>query len=126
MDYVDLDDLLAAATVFLDHPPEVRDYGLLESTLTRPRATVFGLDAYPSIHEKAAALLLSLVTNHGLIDGNKRLGWLAVNLFYGLNTQEFDPDLDLAYDLIMAIASGETDTIADVATVLRGWAGEAS
>src|ERR1700736_356805 len=79
------DDLLVASQGFLGHHPEVRDYGLLESALARPKATVFGEAAYPGIHEKAAALLDSLVNNHALVDGNKRLGWVAVRLFYGFN-----------------------------------------
>src|SRR5690348_8153418 len=83
--YLVLDDLLAAAEAMAGRPAEVRDYGLLESALARPQATVFGADAYADIHEKAAALLASLVGNHALVDGNKRLGVLAVYLFYGLN-----------------------------------------
>ena len=83
--YLELEDLLIAAEAFLSHPPNVRDYGLVESALARPKATVFGPDAYPTIHEKAAALLDSLVNDHALVDGNKRLGWVAVRLFYGFN-----------------------------------------
>jgi death-on-curing protein len=71
--HLDLDDLLAAAEAAVGRAPEVRDYGLLESALARPQSTVFGEDAYPGLHEKAAALLHSLVSNHALIDGNKRL-----------------------------------------------------
>ena len=53
---------------------------------TGPGATAFGSDdAYPSIHEKAAVLLESIVRNHPLVDGNKRLGWLAAYVCYGLN-----------------------------------------
>ncbi|HVQ49027.1 MAG TPA: type II toxin-antitoxin system death-on-curing family toxin, partial [Mycobacterium sp.] len=63
VDYLELDDLLVAASAFLGHRPEVRDYGLLESALARPQASVFGEDAYPTLHEKAAALLDSLVNN---------------------------------------------------------------
>ena len=55
----------------------VHDVGLLESALGRPRATVFGDDAYPDLHTKAAALLHSLARNHALVDGNKRLAWAA-------------------------------------------------
>ena len=65
--------------------PEVRNWGLLESALARPRASVFGEEAYPGLTGKAAALLHSLATNHALVDGNKRLGLVAVLLFYGMN-----------------------------------------
>ena len=63
----------------------VRDYGLLEAALARPRATAFGKDAYPGLDAKAAALLHSIARNHALIDGNKRLALAAVIAFYGLN-----------------------------------------
>ena len=65
---------------------EVRDYGLLESVLARPRAVVFGQDAYPTLDDKAAALLLSLVLNHALVDGNTRLGWFGVVTFCGVRS----------------------------------------
>jgi death on curing protein len=55
----------------------VRDYGLLSSALAPPAATVFGADAYPTVHGKAAALLHSLTTSRALVEGNKRLAWAA-------------------------------------------------
>jgi hypothetical protein len=67
---------------------------------------VFGVDAYPNIDEKAAALLESRVRNHTWIDGNKRLGWLAIVVFYGLNDITLDAPDDEAYDLVIAMASG--------------------
>jgi death-on-curing protein len=69
---------------FLGRQPEVRDFGSLESALARPKAMVFGADAYAGFHEKAAALLDSLVNNHALVGGHNRLGWVAIRLFYGL------------------------------------------
>ena len=56
----------------------VRDWGLLESALNRPQANIFGADAYPTLHEKVAALMHSLARNHALIDGNTRLAFMAV------------------------------------------------
>ena len=70
--YLEIGDLLLAAERILGHPPEIRDRGLLESALHRPQSTWFGEDVYPDLDQKAAALLLSLVGNHSLIDGNKR------------------------------------------------------
>ena len=61
----------------------VRDLGLLASGAHRPQTSLFGQDAYPSIDHKAAALLESLVRNHALVDGNKRLGWIAAMVFFG-------------------------------------------
>lgn len=56
---------------------EVRDHGLVESSAAGPRASAFGEDAYPTLHEKAAALVHSVARNHALVDGNKRLALIA-------------------------------------------------
>ena len=56
----------------------VRDVGLLESAVARPRTSLWGGDVYSTVGSKAAALLDSLVNSHALVDGSKRLGWLAV------------------------------------------------
>ncbi|OBA81868.1 death-on-curing protein [Mycobacterium sp. 1164966.3] len=121
-EYLDLDDLLAAAGAYLGQPPQVRDYGLLESALARPPTSVFGQDAYPTIHKKAAALLESLVKNRALIDGNKRLGWVAMRLFYGCNGYTIAASEDEKFDLVIAVATGELDTVAKVAHRLVGMA----
>jgi len=87
----------------------LRDIGLLDSAAHRPRSTVLGRDAYPSLHQKAAVLLESIVRNHPLVDGNKRLGWLALVVFYALNGIDVEVSDDEAYDLIIALASGQVD-----------------
>lgn len=84
----------------------VNDPGLLDSALHRPRSTVFGDEAYPGLAQKAAALLESLVVNHPLLDGNKRLGWLATVVFLGLNGVALDAPDDDAYDLVINVAQG--------------------
>ncbi|OBF86179.1 death-on-curing protein [Mycobacterium sp. 852002-51163_SCH5372311] len=114
-EYLDLDDLLAAAAAYLGRPPQVRDYGLLESALARPPTSVFGQDAYQTIHEKAAALLESLVKNRALVDGNKRLGWVAMRLFYGYNGYTIAASEDEKFELVIAVATGELDTVAKIA-----------
>ena len=76
-DYLDLPSLLDLAELLLGGPPTVRDMGLLSSAAARPATVAFGVEAYEDLWTKAAALLQSLVLNHALIDGNKRLGWLA-------------------------------------------------
>ncbi len=113
--YLDLEDLLASAEAFLGHQPEVRDWGLLESAVARPQATVFGQDAYPTVHLKAAALLASLVGNHALIDGNKRLGFVGTLLFYGYNGWRVVATDDEKFDLVMAVADGSLVDVADIA-----------
>lgn len=114
------EDLVAIATRIGRGDPQVRDLGLLESAAARPGTSVFGDDAYPDIETKAAALLESLVRNHALIDGNKRLGWLALLLFLALNGHRLDVDDDEAYDLVIGVAEGRHD-VASIVGVLRGW-----
>ena len=118
--HLDLDDLLAAAAAAVGHAPEVRDYGLLESAIARPQATVFGEDAYDGIHRKAAALLHSLVRNHALIDGNKRLGWVAVRLSYLFNDLDLRADHDDAFAFVMGVADGSIQEIDVMAEWLAG------
>jgi death on curing protein len=98
----------------------VRDLGLLDSAAHRPGAVLYGREAYPGLDRKAAALLDSLVGNHALVDGNKRLGWLAVVVFYGLNDVDLDAPDDPAYELVMAVARREL-SIDEIAGALAGW-----
>lgn len=115
-DYLSLDDVLAAAEAHLGRPAEVGDYGLLESALARPQATVFGEDAYPGVHEKAAALLQSLATNHALIDGNKRTAFVATALFYELNGHHVPGAAeDELFDLVIAVATGALGAVPQIA-----------
>ena len=88
----------------------MRDLGLLDAAVHRPRASVLGQDAYPDLLTKAAALLHSLARNHPLVDGNKRLAWLATYVFCAKNGVELDPDDDDAYDLVIGVAAGASST----------------
>jgi death-on-curing protein len=96
-------------------PVELRDAGLLEAALARPRASVFGRDAYPSLDEKAAALLQSLVGNHALVDGNKRIGFACTAVFLAVNGEPLTLSENEAYDLVMAIAAGELTELDEIA-----------
>ena len=118
MIYLDLDDLLHVAARTLDEV-QVRDAGLLESALARPRSTAFGADAYPSIHGKAAALLHSVARNHALVDGNKRLALAATIAYYGLNGFRLTLSNDEAYELVMAVAAGQLDDVDVIAARLE-------
>ncbi len=120
--YLSLEDLLGLADDL--NCFAVRDIGLLDSAAHRPGATAFGEDAYPSIHEKAAVLLESIVRNHPLVDGNKRLGWLATYVFYGLNGYDVIAPDDEAYDLIIALAAGKAD-FREAAAALESWTARA-
>ena len=102
----------------LGRQPDVRELGLLESALARPRASAFGKDAYPTIHEKSAALLHSLARNHALVDGNKRLALAATIAFYGMNGMRLTLTNDDAYELIIDVASGRLDDVEAIAALL--------
>jgi len=116
--YLALPELLHIAVRVIGTEPEVRDYGLLESALARPRATAFGSDAYPVLDAKAAALLHSLARSHALVDGNKRLALAATIAFYGVNGRRLTLTNDGAYELIMSVAEGKLDSVDDIAGVL--------
>jgi len=116
VDYLDLEDLLALTADL--HAGPVRDHGLLESAVARPRTSVFGEDAYPTLLDKAAALLHSLCKNHGLVDGNKRLAWLATDVFLRINEVVIEMSDDAAFALVMGVADGSLD-VPDIARALR-------
>jgi death-on-curing protein len=59
----------------------IRDLGLLESAVARPRATFGGVELYPDVFTKAAVLMDSLINNHPFVDGNKRTGLAAAAVF---------------------------------------------
>ena len=103
-------------------PVPLRDVGLLNAAAARPQTTVFGADAYATIWDKAAALLDSIVNNHPLIDGNKRLGWTACAVFLELNgASVVDASNDDVVELVTSIAAGRR-SIENVATALRSLA----
>jgi death-on-curing protein len=117
--FLDLDALLHIAQRTLGTTPEVRDYGLLESALARPRASAFGEDAYAEIHDKAAALMHSLAKNRALVDGNKRLALAATLAFYGMNGLRLTLTNDDAYELVIRVATGQLDDVPAIAATLR-------
>lgn len=120
-EYLDLEDLLAVARLAVDGKVLVRDHGLLESAAARPRTSVFGQDAYPDLHVKAAALLHSLVSNHALVDGNKRLAWLATFVFLDANGQRMLTGQTSVVELVVAVAAGELADLEKIAEPLRAW-----
>lgn len=108
-EYPAANEVLIVAEYACGFRPLVRDPGLFESNLMRPTATVFGNDAYPTVWDKAAALLHSFVTTQSLADGNKRTGWAACWLLLGLNGHRLSAalDVDAAEKFILAIAGAE-------------------
>jgi death-on-curing protein len=86
---------------------DIRDLGALESALAQPRMTFGGTELYPSIAEKAASLGFSLINNHPFVDGNKRTGHAAMEVFLILNGYEIEASTDEQERVILQVASGE-------------------
>ncbi|WP_285114540.1 type II toxin-antitoxin system death-on-curing family toxin [Leifsonia sp. fls2-241-R2A-40a] len=109
-------------TVHGDEPLKfVRDTVLLQSALERPAATLFGLDAYPDVYAKGAALLHSVLRNHALLDGNKRTGWILCVLFFTINGYDERYDEDAMFDFVLAVAAGDIEDIGEIARRLSSW-----
>jgi death-on-curing protein len=116
VEYLDLDDVVEMVRTLEVGP--IRDVGLLDSAVNRPRASAFGDDAYLTLDLKAAALLHSLTKNHALVDGNKRLAWLCTVVFCDLNGLSPQLSDDEAFGLVWEIASSSLD-IAPIRKRLR-------
>jgi death-on-curing protein len=119
--YLTVEQAVRIARAAVGGPIEVRDVGLLESAVHRPRASVLGQDAYPDLFAKAGALLHSLARNHPLVDGNKRLAWLATWVCLAKNGTVLDPDDAAAYDLVVGVAAGDIDDVDTIARVLASF-----
>ncbi|MBZ2408542.1 type II toxin-antitoxin system death-on-curing family toxin [Streptomyces albidoflavus] len=121
--YVQLDEILAIAAKINGTGHSVRDLGLLVSAVERPRTNVFGAELYPTLHDKAAALLHALARNHALIDGNKRTAWLAMRFFLrvnGLPAGHPVPPVQEAGPFVEAVAQDHCD-VSVIAKRLTEW-----
>ncbi len=88
--------------------PGVRDAGGAESAVAQPKMTFGGEDFYPTLADKAAALGFSLIKNHAFIDGNKRVGHAAMEVFLVINGHQIDCDVDEQERVIKSVAAGTT------------------
>jgi death on curing protein len=121
--YIQIDEILAIARKVNGTEHSVRDMGLLVSAIERPRTNVFGVEMYPTVHEKAAALLHSVARNHALIDGNKRTAWLAMRVFLRLNgvsAATAPPPVSAAGPFVEEVAQDNVDVPA-IAKRLSVW-----
>lgn len=96
----------------------VRDLGLLDSAILRPRSSAFGQDAYPDLRTKAAALMHSIARNHALVDGNKRLALHATVVFLRINNAASSISTEEMVKLVLDVATGSAD-VAEIAERLR-------
>lgn len=86
--------------------PGLRDSGALHSSIAQPRATFSQQELYPTIGDKAAALGFSLIMNHPFVDGNKRVGHAAMEVFLILNGYELAASTDEQEDIFLRVAAG--------------------
>src|SRR6476620_9827747 len=101
--YLDIEDALQVVDRYGFH---IRDIGLLASALGRPATTVMGVEAYPQLALKAAALMESVARFHPLIDGNKRTAWTLMVLMLWINGYRHDFGTDEAFELVVGVAAG--------------------
>ncbi|WP_435176921.1 type II toxin-antitoxin system death-on-curing family toxin [Actinacidiphila sp. bgisy145] len=121
--YLQIDEVLAIARAVNGTDHSVRDMGLLVSAVERPRTDAFGVELYPALHEKAAALMHSVARNHALIDGNKRTAWLAMRVFLRFNgaaTRTAPPPVSVAGPFVEDVAQ-DTIGIPVIAGRLSSW-----
>jgi death-on-curing protein len=109
MRYLSADEIIRMNARVLGHENGLRDRDLLESAVGRPQASAFLQDAFPTLVEKAAALLHSLVMNHAFVDGNKRTATAAVILFLRDNGLTENWKQEHALRFILEIADGKHD-----------------
>ena len=94
----------------------IRERGALESAVAQPKMTFEGKDLYPTLAEKAAALGHALIQNHPFLDGNKRIGHAAIEVFLLLNGYELHASVDEQEGIVLGVARGEMSR-----TELSGW-----
>lgn len=95
----------------------LRDEGLLESALSRPRNR-WAYDLDVTIHQLAAELAYGLSRNHPFIDGNKRISLLSIRAFLRRNSRRFNPDLLTSVTMIENLAAGSV-TLDDLAAWIK-------
>jgi death-on-curing protein len=118
-----VDEILTIARKVNGTERSVRDMGLLVSAIERPRTNLFGAELYPTLHEKAAALLHSVARNRALIDGNKRTARLAMRVFLrfnGVSAGNVPPPVSVAGPFVEDVAQDTIDVPA-IAKRLAAW-----
>jgi len=118
--YLTTDDVQMLNGQFVG-PDMLRDFGLLDSAVMRPQASAFGEDAYPTLHEKGAALLHGLARNHPFVDANKRTAWAATSVFYQINGHLLQVEDGAVVALVVDVAEGQLD-VPNIAAQLKSWA----
>ncbi|THG30808.1 type II toxin-antitoxin system death-on-curing family toxin [Naasia lichenicola] len=111
-EYLSVDDVVQIVEIFTEAPlrESVRDMGLLIAAVDRPAIQYGGRDVYPNLADKAASLMESLARNSALFDGNKRLAWLATNVFLELNHAALHFNDNESFSLLREVSQGYIST----------------
>lgn len=96
----------------------VKDKALLDSSLNRPKQSVFGNDAYKTIYDKATALFHSLIKNHVFHNGNKRTALIVLVVFLQINEIRFNMLQEQAEDFVVDIAKDKY-TFEEISKMIR-------
>jgi death on curing protein len=118
--YLTADDVLRINERFVGSD-QLRDFGLVDGAVMRPQMSAFGEDAFPTIHEKAAALLHGLARNHPFVNGNKRTAWTAMAMFYMVNGYNLPVETIDVISLTTDVSEGQIG-VQDIAAMLKDWA----
>lgn len=123
IEYLEVEDLLIAAQYALPgRRPVLRDPGALAAAAARPRTRLLGRDAYPTLATKAAAVLHSILRIRPLVDGNERLGWLALIGFLRLNGRDLHlTEAAIAATFVDAVATGRLDAAEAAGFIEAHW-----
>jgi len=108
--YLSLEQVIEAHSVLVDRyggSHGIRDEGLLESAVFRPRGIVFGQEAYPDFFEKCAVLGYALIQNHPFVDGNKRTGFASMHLMLLMNGYDLASSTKMEVEMTEKVASGK-------------------
>ncbi len=119
--FLTLDEVLALHADQIERyggRPGIRDLGLLESALAMPRAAFGGRRLHESLPEMAAAYLFHLVRGHPFLDGNKRVGLMAMLAFLGLNSLRLEAEEKKLIELVLGVATGRVSK-AEVAVFVQ-------
>jgi len=112
--FIDLEDALEVVAKLGFY---VKEVGLLDSALARPKTSLFGEDAYGSLELKAAAMCHSLAKNHALVDGNKRTTWTLLVSFLFINGVKHNFTADEGMEFVLGIAT-DSITLEEAAKII--------
>jgi death on curing protein len=115
--FLDVDDVLELYAEHVGSRRHLVRPELLESAVALPQASMFGVELYPHLFQKAAALLRSIAQNQPFLDGNKRIAWIAARTFLAANGFDIHADSAQGLKLMVDLAERKLE-VDDIAQLL--------